>query len=53
MKKGFAGKVAESMGIRVVYEFYADLNSDSEGNLVITLNMGDVGTKATCYPYVP
>ena len=36
MKKGFAGSVAESMGIRVVYELYADLDYDVEGNLVIT-----------------
>lgn len=36
MKKGFAGPVAESMGLRVVYELYADLEYDGEGNLVIT-----------------
>jgi UPF0271 protein len=36
MKKGVAGQVAERMGIRVVYELYADLDYDGEGNLVIT-----------------
>ena len=36
MKKGYAGQVAESMGLRVVYELYADLDYDGEGNLVIT-----------------
>lgn len=36
MKKGVAGRVAEKMGIRVVYELYADLDYDGEGNLVIT-----------------
>jgi UPF0271 protein len=36
MKKGFAGPVAESMGLRVVYELYADLDYDGDGNLVIT-----------------
>jgi len=36
MKKGVAGQVAESMGIRVVYEIYADLDYDGEGNLIIT-----------------
>jgi UPF0271 protein len=36
MKKGVAGKVAENMGIRVVYELYADLDYDGDGNLVIT-----------------
>jgi len=36
MKKGVAGGVAEAMGIRVVYELYADLDYDGEGNLVIT-----------------
>jgi UPF0271 protein len=36
MKKGFACPVAESMGLRVVYELYADLEYDGEGNLVIT-----------------
>jgi len=36
MKKGYAGEVAEGMGLRVVYELYADLDYDGEGNLVIT-----------------
>jgi len=36
MKKGYAGQVAESMGLRVVYELYADLDYDGDGNLVIT-----------------
>jgi len=36
MKKGFAGPVAESLGLRVVYELYADLDYDGDGNLVIT-----------------
>lgn len=36
MKKGIAGEVAESLGLRVVYELYADLGYDSQGNLVIT-----------------
>lgn len=40
MKKGVAGQVAERMGIRVVYELYADLDYDGEGNLVITRHHG-------------
>lgn len=36
MKNGIAGKVAESMGLRAVYELYADLGYDAQGNLVIT-----------------
>jgi UPF0271 protein len=36
MKKGVAGEVGESMGLRVVYELYGDLDYDSQGNLVIT-----------------
>jgi len=38
MKKGYAGQVAEGMGLRVIYELYADLDYDGEGNLVITRN---------------
>ncbi len=36
MKKGVAGQVAERMGVRAVYELYADLDYDDDGNLVIT-----------------
>lgn len=36
MKKGVAGSVAEKMGLRVIYELYADLDYDEQGNLVIT-----------------
>ncbi len=36
MKKGIVGEVAESMGLRVVHELYADLGYDAEGGLVIT-----------------
>jgi len=36
MKKGIVGEVADSMGLRVVYELYADLGYDAEGGLVIT-----------------
>lgn len=40
MKKGVAGKIAEDMGLRVIYELYADLEYDGEGNLVITRQHG-------------
>ena len=36
MKKGVISSIAESMGIKTVYELYSDLGYDSEGNLVIT-----------------
>eukprot|EP00362_Geleiidae_sp_MMETSP1317_P001821 CAMPEP_0201282382 /NCGR_PEP_ID=MMETSP1317-20130820/5510_1 /ASSEMBLY_ACC=CAM_ASM_000770 /TAXON_ID=187299 /ORGANISM="Undescribed Undescribed, Strain Undescribed" /LENGTH=250 /DNA_ID=CAMNT_0047594881 /DNA_START=15 /DNA_END=767 /DNA_ORIENTATION=+ len=36
MKKGVVGDIAESKGLRVIYELYADLDYDGEGNLVIT-----------------
>ncbi|MDQ7784572.1 MAG: 5-oxoprolinase subunit PxpA [Desulfomonilaceae bacterium] len=36
MKNGVVGRVAESMGVRVVYELYADLGYDAKGGLVIT-----------------
>jgi 5-oxoprolinase (ATP-hydrolysing) subunit A len=36
MKKGVIGGVAEAMGVRCVYELYADLGYDAQGNLVIT-----------------
>lgn len=36
MKKGVFAEIAESMEIRTVYELYADLAYDGEGNLVIT-----------------
>lgn len=36
MKKGIIGEVAQSMGLRAVYELYADLGYDAEGGLVIT-----------------
>ena len=36
MKKGVIGGVAAEMGLRCVYELYADLGYDSQGNLVIT-----------------
>jgi UPF0271 protein len=36
MKKGIVGAVAESMGLRIVYELYADLGYDVDGGLVIT-----------------
>ncbi len=40
MKKGVIGAVAEDMGIRTVFELYADLGYDAEGNLVITREHG-------------
>lgn len=40
MKKGVIAGIAESMGIRPVFELYADLGYDSEGNLVITREHG-------------
>lgn len=36
MKKGVIASIAESMGLRAVYELYSDLNYDGQGNLVIT-----------------
>ncbi len=36
MKKGVFAEVAESMGLKTVYELYSDLGYDDEGNLVIT-----------------
>jgi UPF0271 protein len=36
MKKGLIGKVARTMGLRCVFELYADLGYDAQGNLVIT-----------------
>lgn len=36
MKKGVIAQTAESMGIRTVFELYADLAYDGQGNLVIT-----------------
>lgn len=36
MKKGVAAPVAQGLGLRTVYELYADLGYDHEGNLVIT-----------------
>jgi UPF0271 protein len=36
MKKGVISSIAESMGIKTVYELYSDLGYDAEGNLVIT-----------------
>lgn len=36
MKKGKIAKIAESMGIRCVYELFSDLDYDKEGGLVIT-----------------
>jgi UPF0271 protein len=36
MKKGVIAPLAESMGIKSVYELYSDLGYDAEGNLVIT-----------------
>ena len=40
MKKGVIGTVAQEMGIRTVFELYADLGYDAEGNLVITREHG-------------
>jgi UPF0271 protein len=40
MKKGVIGAIAEDMGIRTVFELYADLGYDAEGNLVITREHG-------------
>jgi UPF0271 protein len=40
MKKGVIADVAHGMGIRTVYELYADLGYDAEGNLVITREHG-------------
>lgn len=36
MKKGVIGPVAQGLGLRCVYELYADLGYDAQGNLVIT-----------------
>ncbi len=36
MKKGVIGEIAESIGLRAVYELYSDLSYDNGGNLVIT-----------------
>jgi UPF0271 protein len=36
MKKGLIGEVARTMGLRCVFELYADLGYDAQGNLVIT-----------------
>jgi UPF0271 protein len=36
MKKGVISTVAESVGVRAVFELYSDLGYDAEGNLVIT-----------------
>jgi UPF0271 protein len=40
MKKGVIAGIAESMGIRTVFELYADLGYDEQGNLVITREHG-------------
>lgn len=40
MKKGVIGTVAQDMGIRAVFELYADLGYDAQGNLVITREHG-------------
>lgn len=40
MKKGVAAPVAQGLGLRTVYELYADLGYDNEGNLVITRHHG-------------
>ena len=40
MKKGVAADVAQELGIRTVFELYADLGYDAEGNLVITREHG-------------
>lgn len=36
MKQGVVSTIAESMGLRAIYELYSDLAYDAEGNLVIT-----------------
>lgn len=36
MKKGVISAIAESMGLKTIYELYSDLGYDAEGNLVIT-----------------
>ena len=36
MKKGLIGEVAQTLGLRCVFELYADLGYDAQGNLVIT-----------------
>jgi UPF0271 protein len=40
MKKGVIGEVAQAAGIRTVFELYADLGYDKDGNLVITREHG-------------
>jgi len=40
MKKGVVAGVAKEMGIRTVFELYADLGYDNQGNLVITRQHG-------------
>jgi UPF0271 protein len=36
MKKGVISPIAESMGLKTIFELYSDLGYDAEGNLVIT-----------------
>lgn len=36
MAHGVVAKMAEQMGIQVIYEFFADLDYDGQGNLVIS-----------------
>jgi len=36
MKKGLIGEVAQTLDLRCVFELYADLGYDAQGNLVIT-----------------
>jgi len=47
MKHGVVPKLAESMGLRVVYELYADLDYDGQGNLVISRTHKAADPKAT------
>lgn len=47
MKHGVAPKMAEQMGIKVIYEFFADLDYDGKGNLVISRTHKAADPKST------
>jgi UPF0271 protein len=46
MKHGVVPKLAESMGLKVIYELYADLDYDGQGNLVISRTHKSADPKA-------
>jgi len=47
MKHGVVPKMAEQMGVKVVYEFFADLDYDGQGNLVISRTHKEADPKPT------